>query len=235
MRALIINSNPKLDNSVARWFYESFFQGLTYGGIEIEKVYLMRKNINPCKGCLNCWFVEKGRCIIDDDCEGVLKKQFNSDYVIYIAPIYAGNFPAKVFHLTQRSVSALKPTYELYNGHYGHSILFSHNIKGIGVISWCGFHEKDNFNPIDEYMRSLSNMYSVQYSMSIFRPHINYFIIHPEEKEKYKKLMFEAGSLFAKNGYIPKYLKSIIEQEIIDSGTYFKQMNKYLSDKTNEL
>lgn len=235
MKVLVINCNPKIESSLARWFYDPFLNGLAHSGFEVEKVYLSRKVINPCKGCLNCWYVEKGKCIFDDDFDSIQRKQLNSDYIIYVAPVYAGTFPSMAFNLTQRSISILKPTFELYNGHFGHQILFNQNIKGIGVISWCSFFEKDNFNSIDEYLKALSNIYSTQYAINIFRPHIIYFSFYPGEKEKFANMMFEAGCFFSKNGYLPKIMKTNIEKETIDRDTYLKMTNQYLSDKTNNL
>lgn len=232
MRILIINCNPKLDFSSAEWFYTPFFRGLKENGASIKKLYLTRKNLHHCKGCLNCWFTHSGQCVIKDDFAAIFEQIISADYIFLVTPLYVGNFPTKTLCLFQRMTSAINPDYSFYNGHYGHTLLRQHDIKGIGLISWCGFHEIDNFDPVISQIKTFSYCFSIENMINIVRPHINYFKFFPEDKIKYEKHMHTAGCQFAKNRTINTELKAEIEKDLIDTTNYFALINEYLMNKT---
>ncbi|MDD4236129.1 MAG: flavodoxin family protein [Bacteroidales bacterium] len=234
MKVLIINCNPKLDFSSANWFYTPFIKGLEQEGCIVEKYYLYHHKINPCKGCLNCWFEGKGECIYEDDIMELTEKHLSSNYIIFISPVYIGSFPSYTYHYFHRMVSALVPDYSIYRGHCGHKLRAVHDIKGFGLISWCGFYELDNFNVMNEQMKSHCYSFSIDYSFCITRPHINYFLFYQDEKKNFQLKMNKAGREFAKTGTISADIKMEIEKDLIEKNIYLRKMNKYLNEKEHE-
>jgi FMN-dependent NADH-azoreductase len=234
MNVLFLNGNQKLNNSTAAWFYTPFIESLQNNGNNIKTIFLQRKKILACKGCLHCWFIEQGKCIIKDDFESIIQWLNWADQLIFIFPIYVGNAPSIIFHFIQRCVSTTKPTYEIYKKHYGHVLNDSISFPSFGVISWCGFYEKDNFEGTNAQMKQVSYFSSQEYNISIFRPHINAFEFFPEKKQAHIELLKTAGKQFSKNRKIEKVTLEEIEKDIIRSDEYFSLMNNLLKAKIDD-
>jgi len=234
MKVLIINCNPKLGFSSANWFYSPFIEGLKQENCIVDNYFLYHKKINECKGCLNCWFDSKAECVYEDDFMKLVNKQLSSDYIILVSPVYVGSFPSYAYHLFQRMCSIIIPEYSIYKGHFGHRLRSVHNVKGLGLISWCGFYELDNFNGMNEQMKLLSYNYSVDFSFSITRPHINYFLFNQDEKNSFQLKMNKAGREFAKTGVISADTKTEIEKNLIEKNIYLRRINKYINEKKYE-
>ena len=235
MKILILNGNPKLNNSTATWFYTPFLDSLAEQGNQIKTIYLLRKKISPCKGCLHCWFIDQGKCVINDDFDFIIKWLNWADQFIFIFPIYVGNAPSSIYHFIQRCVSIVKPTYEIYNGHYGHIQNTGVSLPSFGVISWCGFYEKDNFECVNAQMTQFAYQISQKYNFSIFRTHINSFEFFPEKKQTYIELLKTAGKQFALNKKIESSTLNEIEKDLISSEAYFSLMNNLLKTKKDDI
>lgn len=65
---------------------EYFEKGVTEAGNKVEKISLVGKNINFCKGCLVCQETQK--CVIRDDANEIVEKIKNSDVIVFATPIY---------------------------------------------------------------------------------------------------------------------------------------------------
>ena len=63
-----------------------FLNGAKDAGHNVEKISLVGKNINFCKGCLNC--LETGKCVIQDDANMIAEKMMYADVVVFATPIY---------------------------------------------------------------------------------------------------------------------------------------------------
>lgn len=65
---------------------ESFIKGAEEAKNNVEKISLIDKKLDYCKGCLSCQKTE--RCIINDDANEIIEKIKNSDVVVFSTPIY---------------------------------------------------------------------------------------------------------------------------------------------------
>lgn len=65
---------------------ESFIKGAEEAKNNVEKISLIGKKLDYCKGCLSCQKTE--RCIINDDANEIIEKIKNSDVVVFSTPIY---------------------------------------------------------------------------------------------------------------------------------------------------
>lgn len=65
---------------------ESFIKGAKEAKNNVEKISLIGKKLDYCKGCLSCQKTE--RCIINDDANEIIEKIKNSDVVVFSTPIY---------------------------------------------------------------------------------------------------------------------------------------------------
>lgn len=82
MKTLLISGSPRNGNT------DFILSQLNDKIGNSELILLRNKNINHCKGCLNCHITE---CPIDDDMKEISKKLIDSDLVIIGTPNYFDN------------------------------------------------------------------------------------------------------------------------------------------------
>jgi multimeric flavodoxin WrbA len=61
----------------------------TYENVEFEYIHLKDKNVQQCKGCLNCFIKGENYCPVRDDTEEIFKKIMEADGVIFATPVYS--------------------------------------------------------------------------------------------------------------------------------------------------
>jgi len=65
---------------------ERFAAGAKDAGHEVEKLTLVGKDIQFCRGCMACQ--KLGRCVIQDDVNAIMARVLESDVVVWATPIY---------------------------------------------------------------------------------------------------------------------------------------------------
>ncbi|MDR2257685.1 MAG: flavodoxin family protein [Treponema sp.] len=141
MNILVMNGSPKGQKSNTLKLTNAFLDGLNQSGIHIiESIDIVKKQIEPCKGCFSCWEKTPGKCVINDDVEVILEKYINADIVIWSFPLYYYGIPSK----TKAFIDRLLPTnlpdiIKKSDGTSGHPARYDlENQKHI-LISTCGF------------------------------------------------------------------------------------------------
>ena len=86
MRRVIVLSTSLRQGSNSDLLADKFVEGAQAAGHEVEKISLVGKNIQFCKGCLACQRL--GRCVIDDDVNAIMAKVLKADVVAWATPIY---------------------------------------------------------------------------------------------------------------------------------------------------
>ncbi|MBR4390077.1 MAG: flavodoxin family protein [Prevotella sp.] len=86
MKKVIVISTSLRHGSNSDMLADQFFLGAKDAGNDVEKISLVGKNIRFCKGCLACQ--KLGRCVIDDDANGIMEKVMKTEVVAWATPIY---------------------------------------------------------------------------------------------------------------------------------------------------
>lgn len=86
MKKVIVISTSLHVGSNSDMLADKFIEGAQAAGNEVEKITLSGKNIGFCKGCLACQ--KLGKCVIDDDANGIMQKVLEADVVCWATPIY---------------------------------------------------------------------------------------------------------------------------------------------------
>ena len=86
MKKVIVISTSLRHGSNSDMLAEKFAEGARAAGNEVEKISLVGKNIQFCKGCFGCQ--KLGRCVIKDDVNDIMAKVLNTDVVCWATPIY---------------------------------------------------------------------------------------------------------------------------------------------------
>lgn len=85
-KVLIISTSPR-KNSNSDALAEEFAKGARKAGHEVEKISLIGKDIQFCRGCLACQ--KTMRCVIRDDADKIVQeKMLYADVLVFATPIY---------------------------------------------------------------------------------------------------------------------------------------------------
>ncbi len=85
MKTLVLLGSPR-KNGNTDILAQALIEGIEELGGEVEQVRLSRLNIGPCVACASC--EKNGRCVIDDDMQGLFGKIDEADCVVITSPIY---------------------------------------------------------------------------------------------------------------------------------------------------
>ena len=86
MKKVIVISTSLRHGSNSAMLADQFVAGAKAAGNEVEKISLVGKNIQFCKGCFGC--AKLGRCVINDDVNDIMAKALQADVVCWATPIY---------------------------------------------------------------------------------------------------------------------------------------------------
>ena len=86
MKRVIVISTSLRKGSNSDMLADQFAEGAKVAGHEVEKISLVGKNIQFCKGCLGCQ--KLGRCVINDDVNDIMAKVLQADVICWATPIY---------------------------------------------------------------------------------------------------------------------------------------------------
>ena len=86
MKRVIVISTSLRRGSNSDMLAERFAAGAMDAGHEVEKLTLVGKDIQFCRGCMACQ--KLGRCVIQDDVNAIMARVLESDVVVWATPIY---------------------------------------------------------------------------------------------------------------------------------------------------
>ena len=86
MKRVIVISTSLRRGSNSDMLADKFVEGAKAAGNDVEKISLVGKEIQFCKGCFGCQ--KLGRCIINDDVNDIMAKVMNADVICWATPIY---------------------------------------------------------------------------------------------------------------------------------------------------
>ena len=84
-KVLIISSSPRKGGN-SETLAAAFAEGAREAGNQVETVYLRKKQVGFCKGCLAC--LKLGHCVIQDDAVEIAAKMHDADVLVFATPVY---------------------------------------------------------------------------------------------------------------------------------------------------
>lgn len=86
MKKVIVISTSLRRGSNSDMLADKFVEGAKAAGNEVDKISLVGKKIQFCKGCFGCQ--KLGKCVIMDDVNDIMAKVKEADVVCWATPIY---------------------------------------------------------------------------------------------------------------------------------------------------
>ena len=78
------------------------------GEVEVEKFFIIDKDIKYCSGCLTCVNPGEEKCVIKDDMEGILERMEECDGFIFATPNHVRSVTAPMLNFLTRMLPLLE-------------------------------------------------------------------------------------------------------------------------------
>ncbi|MBR1840098.1 MAG: flavodoxin family protein [Prevotella sp.] len=110
MKKVIVISTSLRQGSNSDMLAEKFVEGAKAAGNDVEKISLVGRNIQFCKGCMACQ--KLGRCVIRDDVNDIMTKVLKADVVCWATPIYYYEMSGQMKTLIDRMNAMYEQDYQ---------------------------------------------------------------------------------------------------------------------------
>ena len=110
MKKIIVISTSLRHGSNSDMLADHFINGAKSAGNDVEKISLVGKNIQFCKGCMACQ--KLGQCTIKDDVNDIMAKVLQADVVVWATPIYYYEMSGQMKTLIDRMNAMYEQDYQ---------------------------------------------------------------------------------------------------------------------------
>jgi hypothetical protein len=110
MKKVIVISTSLRRGSNSDMLADKFMEGAKAAGNDVEKISLVGKDIQFCKGCFGCQ--KLGRCVINDDVNDIMAKVLKADVVCWATPIYYYEMSGQMKTLIDRMNAMYEQDYQ---------------------------------------------------------------------------------------------------------------------------
>ena len=110
MKRVIVISTSLRRGSNSDILADQFVEGAKAAGNEVEKISLVGKEIQFCKGCFGCQ--KLGHCVINDDVNEIMGKVMQADVVGWATPIYYYEMSGQMKTLIDRMNAMYEQDYQ---------------------------------------------------------------------------------------------------------------------------
>lgn len=214
---LIINGSPRKRDGFTYFYLRHLIKGIEKANVIVETVdlYDTKIQVEPCRGCFNCWLKTKGSCIITDDANELVQKIKNSYLTIFAFPLYIDSIPGKLKSLIDRLFIMVMPVFAPYKKLTRHP-LWECQESYFGLFLINGFPEIEHFKPIIDVFQGVARNSHRPLVASILRPGAESLFQAPYYSNYLKKVLSaieQAGTDLVEKGNISKTLLDQISSD----------------------
>ncbi len=234
MKILLLNGSMRGEHSSSLKVANAFIDGIVEENgenrTEVVKVNLRDKNIEHCFGCLCCWKIHKGECVIRDDMDEIRKLVMESDVIIESFPLYFFGMPSKMKAFTDRMISHVSE-YRAINGdeatgRFLHEMRFPKLMeKKLVLVSTCGYEE--TVDCYDAVINQFDKICGHENYVRIFAPQGGMLAEKTFENkvQRYLLKFKDAGKEFVRTGTVCKETEEKIQVPMLGHNTFSQAIN----------
>jgi len=154
----------------------------------IENLALEAVQIQYCKGCFGCWFVNNGKCVFNDSFEEIARNYISSDVAVVLTRVVFGGYEAKVKRVIDKFICLLLPLFEKTKGEYNHRKRYpkNPNLITIGVMENKNEKETGIFRELTE--RNSINLHADSWYSEVISESDSYEAINEVIQKAMKKV-----------------------------------------------
>lgn len=235
MKIVAYNGSPKGKNSVTHMMIDEVLKGAQEKGAEVVNYTLSEKNIHHCRGCFHCWYVEKNKCILNDDMKDAISHFEDLDILILGTPLYFDNVSGMLKVFLDRCIAY--GSYFIEKDEHGeskHIDAYKEKHRGksaprIIVISNGGFAEQSQFQALEFMMDRMARNMSSEVIAKIFRGQGPLLVMDNEQLrpivDRYLESLQQAGREIATQWKISEQIQAKLDSPLIPVDIYNQQIN----------
>lgn len=238
MKALALNSSPKMQNGNTAIVLNPFLEGMKEMGAEVELLFTKKLNIDPCQGCFNCWLKTPGKCFQNDDMLMLVPKLHEADILVWATPLYVDGMSAPMKNVIDRMIPLLQPFVELRDGHYRHVVRAGHKHASVVLVSTCGFWEMDNFDTLLVHVKAACENMAKEFAGALLRPHgamLGGMVEMGVALDDVLEAAREAGRQLVRDGSMSPGTLATVSRDLMPSETYLQNMNRLFQQMLDAL
>ncbi len=171
MHILAFNASPHRDKGHTHRILAPFLEGAAEAGATTETLMVRDLDVKPCIACMTCWYATPEQCAQDDDMTDVLEKVRAADVVVLGTPVYVDGMVGQLKVVLDRMIPLLHPEMEMRDGHMRHPITDRAQGMKFVLVSVCGFHEIDSFDPLVAHVDAVCSNMGQEPAGKLLRPH----------------------------------------------------------------
>jgi len=231
MRILAVHGSPSMKRGKTYLVLERLLKGAEKAGAHVEVVFLYRKSIGGCTGCLACWTKTPGRCFQNDDMAKLIEKIKRTDLMILATPVYVDGMTGLCKNFVDRLIPLLDPHYEVRDGHVRHVVKEKYCDK-IFLVSVCAFPEIENFDPLILHVKRAAENLNMRYLGEILRPAVYSLGMKKVGADVIGRIMEgleKAGRELLERGVVSQETQQEVASEIVPKEAYLRAMNRYFN------
>ena len=230
MKVTIFNGSPRGKKGNTHFMAKEFSKGAEQAGAEVENIFLVKRKINPCRGCFTCWIKTPGICVIYDDMAELIQKFVGSDIVVFATPVYLDNVTGIMKNFMDRLIAVADPHFEKDEGGECVHIGRPEKPAKLVVISNCGFPEQSHFQVLELLFKRVARNMRTEVIGEIYRsggailqeaPLILKPIIN-----NYKELLQIAGMEIVEKQRLSGETRQKLEKPLISDEQYIAAANE---------
>lgn len=230
MKITVFNGSPRGKRGTTNVMVEEFLAGASRAGAEVENLFLVEKKIEHCLGCVACWVKTPGKCVQEDDMEGLIEKFIDSDISVFATPIHIDNLSGIMKNFIDRLIATRLPFFEVHtDGETRHLNRYEHQ-PSIMMISSCGYPEQSQFEVIRLWLKRFSRNFDMEIAGEIYRSWG--WLLKAEDDElkpkiaAYKNLLRRAGQEVAGKGRLSEETTAELESSILPKEMHAERSNR---------
>ena len=159
MKVCILDSFEK-SSTISECVYNEIKKEFVGESPDIAHITLNTMEVQLCKGCLGCWWVSPGKCVISDSFQQIAREYINSDVAVILTRVTFGGYDGQMKRVVDRFACLLSALFKDINGECHHRKRYAKypNIICIGVMEEKNDEEAGIFNQLIE--RNAMNLHS---------------------------------------------------------------------------
>jgi FMN-dependent NADH-azoreductase len=227
MKIIGIGSSARnFKSSKSALLLETFLNGMSEAGADVEIIHLKNKKIKKCVGCFGCWVSTPGKCLHNDDMSSeIFDKWVSSDIVVYSTPLFYHHMNSEMSRFIERLLPASKPFFEKNGDMTTHPYRDERTPKAVW-ISVCGFPNISEFDVFSNYIKRTFNKNLIA---EIYRS-ASETMVDEKFEEQFKNILNAtelAGREIVKYNKIMSETLNRITSPIADNDTIIENVNQH--------
>ncbi|SHI74134.1 flavodoxin family protein [Propionispora hippei] len=237
-KIVAINGSPKGKASNTDVMVSAFLKGAQAAGAETVNIFLAEKDIKHCRGCLACWLITPGQCVIKDAMGEILALCEGADIFVLATPLYFDNISGMLKDFMDRMIVKGDPHFEkVSNGECRHLKNVDTPSAKLVMIANCGFSERSHFQVISHWVNRAALNMKTEVLGEFYAAQGSLLSINTDELRPiiadYLKSLENAGRAIASGQRVSEETKRLLEQNFIPDEVYIQKANRYFDNVLN--